>query len=107
LREIQVESADAFDLGQEIRSDIFAVGEQVAVTGRSKGRGFAGVVKRWGFGGGRDDPWEPVSPGSRLDRLELGPFAYLEREKKLPGRMGGQKQRSGTSWSWMYDRTWM
>ena len=45
LREIRVEDADNFELGQEIKSDIFKIGELVNVTGRSKGRGFSGVIK--------------------------------------------------------------
>jgi large subunit ribosomal protein L3 len=90
LREIHVESADAFELGQEIRSDIFAVGEQVAVTGRSKGRGFAGVIKRWGFGGGR------ATHGCRSHRVpgSIGSSSdpsHVWKGKKLPGRMGDQK----------------
>ncbi|MFO7461597.1 MAG: 50S ribosomal protein L3 [Desulfatiglandales bacterium] len=90
LREIQVESADAFELGQEIRSDIFSIGDQVAVTGRSKGRGFAGVIKRWGFGGGR------ATHGSRSHRVpgSIGSSSdpsHVWKGKKLPGRMGDRK----------------
>jgi large subunit ribosomal protein L3 len=90
LREIHVESADAFELGQEIRSDIFSIGDHVAVTGRSKGRGFAGVVKRWGFGGGR------ATHGSRSHRVpgSIGASSDPSRVwkgKKLPGRMGDRK----------------
>jgi large subunit ribosomal protein L3 len=53
LKEFRVVSPDAFAEGQELRADLFAVGEKVNVTGTSKGRGFAGVVKRYGFRGGR------------------------------------------------------
>jgi large subunit ribosomal protein L3 len=90
LREIHVESADAFELGQEIRSDIFAVGDQVAVTGRSKGRGFAGVIKRWGFSGGR------ATHGCRSHRVpgSIGSSSdpsHVWKGKKMPGRMGNRK----------------
>jgi large subunit ribosomal protein L3 len=90
LREIHVESADDFELGQEIRSDIFVIGEEVAVTGRSKGRGFAGVVKRWGFSGGKDTHGcrshrVPGSIGSSSDPSRVW------KGKKLPGRMGDQR----------------
>jgi len=90
LKEIAVEKADAFELGQEIRSDIFVIGERVAVTGRSKGRGFAGVVKRWGFSGGRDTHGcrshrVPGSIGSSSDP------SHVWKGKKLPGRMGDQR----------------
>ena len=54
LREIRVDDTSGFELGQEIKADIFQIGESVKVSGRSKGRGFAGVVKRWGFSGGKE-----------------------------------------------------
>jgi len=90
LREIPVEKADDFELGQEIRSDIFVIGERVAVTARSKGRGFAGVVKRWGFSGGKDTHGcrshrVPGSIGSSSDP------SHVWKGKKLPGRMGDQR----------------
>lgn len=90
LREILVDKADAFEPGQEIRSDIFTIGEKVAVTGQSKGRGFAGVVKRWGFAGGRDTHGcrshrVPGSIGSSSDP------SHVWKGKKLPGRMGDQR----------------
>ncbi|MFH1350367.1 MAG: 50S ribosomal protein L3 [Pseudomonadota bacterium] len=87
MREIRVEDVDAFELGQEIRSDIFQIGDRVTVTGRSKGRGFAGVIKRWGFSGGK------TTHGSRSHRVpgSIGASATPGRVikgKKLPGRLG-------------------
>jgi large subunit ribosomal protein L3 len=87
LKEIKVEKADQFELGQEIRVDIFSIGDLVSVTGRSKGRGFAGVVKRWGFSGGNDTHGcrshrVPGSIGSNTDP------GRVWKNKKLPGRMG-------------------
>jgi large subunit ribosomal protein L3 len=87
LREIRVEKSDQFELGQEIRSDIFSIGDTVSVTGKSKGRGFAGVVKRWGFSGGKDTHGcrshrVPGSIGSNTDP------GRVWKNKKLPGRMG-------------------
>ena len=52
LREIRIREDEAFELGQEVLVDIFEPGERVDVVGKSKGRGFAGVVKRYGFAGG-------------------------------------------------------
>ncbi len=53
LHEIRLKrSEDSFEVGQKISVDIFAAGERVDIEGRSKGRGFAGVVKRHGFKGG-------------------------------------------------------
>lgn len=90
LTEIRVDDAAAFEVGQEIKSDIFEVGDVVQVSGRSKGRGFAGVMKRWGFSGGNK------THGSRSHRVpgSIGMSATPGRVfkgKKLPGRMGNQK----------------
>ncbi len=52
LREVQADDATEFEVGQRIGVDIFEPGELVDVIGRSKGRGFAGVMKRHGFHGG-------------------------------------------------------
>jgi len=90
LREIEVEDSDSFELGQEIKSDIFNVGDVVHVSGISKGRGFSGVMKRWGFSGGRK------THGSRSHRVpgSIGCSATpgrVQKGKKLPGRMGYQR----------------
>jgi large subunit ribosomal protein L3 len=53
LKEIIVGDLTSLELGQQITAELFAVGEKVHVTGASKGRGFAGVIRRHGFGGGR------------------------------------------------------
>jgi len=90
LREVRVDDPDAFELGQEIKSDIFSAGETVNVIGTSKGRGFAGVMKRWGFGGGKK------THGSRSHRIpgSIGCSATpgrVQKGRKLPGRMGFQQ----------------
>ena len=90
LREIRVDDVDDFDLGQEIKADIFNIGDLVHVSGKSKGRGFSGVIKRWGFSGGKD------THGCRSHRVpgSIGMSATPARVvkgKKLPGRMGYQK----------------
>jgi len=90
LREIRVDDADSFELGQEITLEMFNVGDSVTVRGLSKGRGFAGVVKRWGFSGGG------ATHGSRSHKVpgSIGASATpsrVMRGKKMPGRMGNQK----------------
>jgi large subunit ribosomal protein L3 len=90
LAEIRVDDAAAFEVGQEIKSDIFEIGDVVQVSGRSKGRGFTGVTKRWGFSGGRK------THGSRSHRVpgSIGMSATPGRVfkgKKLPGRKGNQR----------------
>jgi large subunit ribosomal protein L3 len=87
LREIEVEDSDSFELGQEIKSDVFNVGDVVHVSGISKGRGFAGVMKRWGFSGGRK------THGSRSHRIpgSIGCSATpgrVNKGKKLPRQDG-------------------
>ena len=52
LREVATDGTSEFEVGQKIGVDIFEAGEKVDVIGTSKGRGFAGVMKRWNFGGG-------------------------------------------------------
>jgi large subunit ribosomal protein L3 len=90
LREIRVDEVDSFKLGQEITSEIFTVGDSITVRGLSKGRGFAGVVKRWGFSGG------DTAHGCRSHNVpgSIGASATpsrVMRGKKLPGRMGNQR----------------
>ena len=50
LKECRFEDVSAFNVGDVIKSDIFAAGEKVDVIGTSKGKGYAGVIKRWNFG---------------------------------------------------------
>ena len=52
LREVGADDTSEFTVGQTVGVDIFQAGEKVDIIGRSKGRGFAGVMKRWGFHGG-------------------------------------------------------
>jgi large subunit ribosomal protein L3 len=91
LREFRVEDGiDGYQVGQEIKVDVFSEKDKVDVTGISKGRGFAGGVKRWGFSGGK------ASHGSMFHRApgSIGASAWPSRVlkgKKLPGRMGGAR----------------
>ena len=90
LREIKVDDVNTFEIGQEVTSAIFNVGDMVTVRGLSKGRGFSGVVKRWGFSGG------DTSHGCRSHKVpgSIGASATpsrVMRGKKLPGRMGNQR----------------
>jgi large subunit ribosomal protein L3 len=90
LKEIRVENPDDFKTGQEIKSDIFSAGDTVNVSAFSKGRGFSGVMKRWGFSGGRK------THGSRSHRIpgSIGCSATpgrIQKGKKMPGRMGNSR----------------
>jgi large subunit ribosomal protein L3 len=90
LKELQVENAEAYESGQEITVEQFAIGDRLRVTGTSKGRGFAGTVKRWGFRIG------PMTHGSMSHRApgSIGASAYPSRVvkgKKMPGHMGNAR----------------
>jgi len=93
LREIRLEDEnelDSYEIGQEIKLDIFQPGEKVDITGWTKGRGFSGGIKRWGFSGG------PRAHGSKFHR-ELGSLgqhtepAKIFKGKKMPGRYGNER----------------
>ncbi len=82
--------AGDFQLGQEIRADVFTPGDRVRVIGISKGKGFQGPVKRHGFGGGR------ATHGSGFHRApgSLGAHTYPGRVfkgKRLGGHMGAER----------------
>lgn len=90
LKEFRVESSDEYELGAELKADVFEIGDYVDIVGTSKGRGFAGVVKRHGFHGGR------ATHGSMFHRApgSIGASADPSRVmkgRKLPGHMGDQR----------------
>ena len=89
LREFRTAS-DVYELGQELKVDLFKAGDYVDVSGTSKGKGFAGVMKRHGFSGGR------ATHGSMFHRApgSIGASADPSRVfkgKKLPGHMGSER----------------
>lgn len=89
LRELRGVDVSAYSLGQEIKADVFNVGEVVDVTGTSKGKGTQGVIKRWNQSRG------PMSHGSQYHRGvgslgTLRPMRVLPG-KKMAGRMGGEQ----------------
>ncbi len=90
LSEVRVENAESFELGQEINLEGFADTNKVHISGISKGKGFAGGIKRHNFSGGR------ASHGSHFHRApgSVGQCATPSRifkGKKLPGHMGAEK----------------
>ncbi len=87
LQEFRVDDPNEFEIGSFLDIGIFEGVEKVDITGKSKGKGFQGVMKRHGFHGGRKSHGGrgPRSPGS------IGMAAYpgkVIKGKKLPGRMG-------------------
>jgi large subunit ribosomal protein L3 len=88
LREFPIAEGETPAIGDQVTVDTFAVGARVKVTGRTKGRGFQGVVKRHGFGGGRASHGATrvhrapgsIGAGTNPSRVIKG--------KKMPGHMG-------------------
>ena len=90
MREFAPDNGEEYEVGQQLTVEVFEAGDRVKVTGRSKGRGFQGVVKRHGFKG------RPASHGHSMSRTpgSMGPGTDPSRVikgKKLPGRMGGTR----------------
>ena len=62
LKEFRLEDCSGYEVGQEIKADLFAAGDKIDVSGVSKGKGFQGVIKRWNANRG------PMSHGSKFHR---------------------------------------
>lgn len=90
LHEVRTDQAGQFQAGQELSVEVFAVGEVVDVTGTSKGKGFAGTIRRWNFQRG------PAGHGSKNIREpgSTGNATYPGRVikgKKMPGQKGNKR----------------
>ncbi len=89
IREIRGVNTDEYEVGQEVKVNLFEAGELVDVTGTSKGKGFQGSIKRHGFARG------PMTHGSRYHRGpgSLGAVDPMRvfKGRRLPGRMGGDR----------------
>ena len=91
LAEVRTDNAAEYQLGQELAVDLFAAGQKVDVVGTSKGKGFAGVMKRHNFAG------VSASHGSHRNHRKPGSIgasstpSRVFRGKRMPGRMGGER----------------
>jgi len=89
LREFKLEDAASMEVGQVIKADVFEVGEKVDISGKSKGKGFQGVIKRHNQGRGR------MTHGSHYHR-RVGSMSACSspsrvfKTKNLPGHMGAE-----------------
>jgi large subunit ribosomal protein L3 len=89
--EIRTDDADRYSLGQEIKADVFAVGDRADVVGVSKGKGFAGVMKRHGFSG--------LSSSHGTERKHRSPGAIgacatpsrVFKGMRMAGQMGNER----------------
>ena len=89
IKELRLDNIDEYNVGDEIKADVFAAGEFVDVQGISKGKGFQGVIKRWGQSRG------PMGHGSMYHRRpgSMGSTSTpgrVYKGKRLPGHMGVQ-----------------
>jgi large subunit ribosomal protein L3 len=91
LREFRLASVEGYDIGQPLQVEIFSPGEKVKITGTSKGKGFAGVMKRWGFGG------SPATHGHEKVHRNAGAIGNntkpgrVIKGKKMAGHMGARR----------------
>lgn len=92
LAEFEPQEGRSYEAGEELTVELFEVGSRVKITGRTKGRGFAGVVKRHGFGGGRASHGGSsnmrgpgsIGPGTDPSRVIKG--------RKMAGQMGDKSR---------------
>ncbi len=92
LWEFRVDALDGYEIGGEIRADIFSVGQVVDVQGTTKGKGFQGTIKRWNFTMGdatHGNSLSHRSPGSLGQRQTPG---RVYPGKKMAGHMGAETQ---------------
>ena len=90
IREFKFENAGEYELGQEIKADIFAAGDKIDATAISKGKGFQGAIKRHGQHRG------PMTHGSKFHRHAGSNGAASDpskvfKGKKMPGQMGNKR----------------
>ena len=92
VRELRLAAPSEYAVGDKIAADIFAAGELIDASGVSRGKGFAGTIKRHNFSRG------PMIHGSKSHRepgsmgpMHSGPGGRVIKGKKLPGRMGNAK----------------
>jgi len=89
IKEIRLSGMEEYEVGQEVKCDIFTAGDYVDVTGTSKGKGYQGVIKR------HNQHTGPMAHGSKYHRGvgSMGVIApnRIRKGKNMPGRMGHEK----------------
>lgn len=90
VKEFKLENADSYEIGAEIKADVFEAGDKIDASGTSKGKGYQGAIKRHGQHRG------PMGHGSKYHR-SLGSLSSgttpgrVKKGKKMPGHMGAVK----------------
>ena len=91
LKEFRFDDCSAFELGQIIKADVFESGNKVDVTGKSKGKGYAGVIKRWNFGRLKETHGSgPVARHGGSMGACSSP-SRVWKGKKMAGHLGAEK----------------
>ncbi|MDD5696653.1 MAG: 50S ribosomal protein L3 [Candidatus Pacebacteria bacterium] len=90
VREFRCDDASSFKVGDTIESDVFKEGDKVKVSGISKGKGFQGGMKRWGFKG------KEASHGVKHEQRTIGSIGCsvpgrVIKGRRMPGRMGSER----------------
>ena len=90
IREFRLENTNDYNVGDIIKADVFAEGDKVDVTGTSKGKGYAGVIKRWNFGRLKESHGTgPVHRhGGSLGVIDP---ARVFKGKKMAGHLGAER----------------
>ncbi len=91
LKEFRFDDCSAYELGQIIKADVFETGDKVDVTGKSKGKGYAGVIKRWNFGRLKETHGSgPVARHGGSMGACSSP-SRVWKGKKMAGHLGAEK----------------
>jgi large subunit ribosomal protein L3 len=91
LREFRIDNAADYKVGQAVDVSAFAAGEEVSVTGTSKGKGFAGVMKRYNFGGLQASHGVSVSHRKPASSGASSYPSHIFKGKTMPGHMGNER----------------
>ena len=91
LKEFRFDDCSAYELGQIVKADVFETGDKVDVTGKSKGKGYAGVIKRWNFGRLKETHGSgPVARHGGSMGACSSP-SRVWKGKKMAGHLGAEK----------------
>jgi len=87
LKEVKVDDVSQYSLGQELKADVFAKGDYVDISGKSKGKGTQGIIRRWNHGRGPESHGSKFhrTPGARSGSSTPG---RVFKGQRGPGRMG-------------------
>ena len=92
LKEFRVDDPSQFEVGQSFSAELFNPGDKIHVTGRTKGRGFSGVIRRHSFNGGRDTHGCTTHRRPGSIGMSATPSRVL-KAKRMPGQYGDERRQ--------------